>query len=99
MKRRLVGLLLALSVMMSGCSFAENGENAASDASSVAASSVEVDNTGAATDQSPNAAGGKLYLLGESEEKYYDENLTPAVPSYSVKEDFSNVVLNSRQAD
>ncbi len=99
MKRRLVGLLLALSVMMSGCSFAGNGENAASDASSVAASSVEVDNTGAATDQSPNAAGGKLYLLGESEEKYYDENLTPAVPSYSVKEDFSNVVLNSRQTE
>jgi hypothetical protein len=34
----------------------------------------------------------KTSLLGEEEETYYDPNIVPSVPSYSVNADFSNVV-------
>ncbi|MBO4912799.1 MAG: DUF3160 domain-containing protein [Butyrivibrio sp.] len=96
MKKRVVVFLMTLSVALSGCSFPKVGGNTASDASSVSVSGEKTETT--ETDVNTSVASGKVYLLGDSEKKYYDENLVPSIPSYSVKEDFSNVVYNSHQA-
>ena len=97
MKKRIVVMMLALAVAVSGCSFGKGSGNAASDAGSVAASSVAAESTDEGKNAADGAVSGKVYLLGNSEEKYYDENLVPAIPDYSIKEDFSNVVYNSHQ--
>ena len=97
MKKRIVVCVLVLSMVMSGCSFGKNGGNMASDAGSVASGSVSAENTDEGKNAADGAVSGKVYLLGDSEVKYYDENLVPAIPDYTIKEDFSNVVFNSHQ--
>lgn len=97
MKKRIVVCVLVLSMVMSGCSFGKNGGNVASDAGSVASGSVAAENTDEGKNAADGAVSGKVYLLGDSEVKYYDENLVPAIPDYTIKEDFSNVVFNSHQ--
>ena len=103
MKRKILVSILALTVMASGCSF---GQNIEENNGATATVSGSTENAGAenVSDQNENSGEGALVsvaqgptLLGDSEVKYYDENLVPSIPSYSVNEDFSNVVLNPNQ--
>lgn len=97
MKKRIAVCILAFLVVLPGCSFGKGGSNTPSDAGSVSASSVAAENTNEGKNAADGAVSGKIYLLGNSEVKYYDENLVPAIPDYTIKEDFSNVVFNSHQ--
>lgn len=101
MKKRVVACLLAVALIASGCSSASNtgADKSETDAS------VSADNSAGAGDSAGNtekegqalSITGAEPLLGNEEIKYYDENLVPSIPAYDVNDDFSNVVLNSRQ--
>lgn len=99
MKTKFLTCILAASIMLSGCSFTSTDiapQGATEDGSeSVAGGTAEANDQGAS---GSGAVSGRISLLGSEETIYYDQNLVPSIPAYSVNEDFSNVVVNSRQA-
>lgn len=107
MKKKIVSCILAVALITSGCSLGKDigetngisisgnqeGENAGVDEQGQTSSE---DGSQQSADVNISVSAGPT-LLGDSEEKYYDENLVPQIPSYSVNEDLSNVVISSRQ--
>ncbi|SEL65199.1 Protein of unknown function [Butyrivibrio sp. ob235] len=130
MKKKVVTILLTLSMVLSGCAGSTTPGNSVSDQTDLGdkAKNSE-DTTEAAVDEKTESSdddasvkneepeettdettdsqedeGGSDYdvinlsLLGDKEEIYYDENLVPSIPAYSVAEDFSNVEYHKRFA-
>ncbi|MBP3824627.1 MAG: DUF3160 domain-containing protein [Butyrivibrio sp.] len=107
MKRRVLSMLLSMTMLCTACGAAGNSTNEQSggETQDQAAQEASEDADGAAqTDTSANAqqdgasntsATGKLpSLLGDEEEIYYDEALVPSVEPYEVAPDFSNVTYH-----
>ena len=100
MKRRVLSMLLSMTMLCTACGAAGNSTNeqpggqdqAAQEASEDAGSASDQTETG---DSSSTAAIGKLpSLLGDEEEIYYDEALVPSVEPYTIAPDFSNVTYH-----
>jgi hypothetical protein len=102
MKRRVISILLSVSMLCTACSLGGNTaqdqpadqsqdqatQEAGEDAPAADAQTQSVESTG-------TAAVGKLpSLLGDEEEIYYDESLVPSVEPYAVAPDFSNVTYH-----
>ncbi|WP_051204364.1 DUF3160 domain-containing protein [Butyrivibrio sp. VCD2006] len=130
MKKKIVSMLLVLSMTISGCTASttqgntsENqqtsSENETKEEANAEQSVEETKDETEQTEESANkeeakqtdeaassddgeAAGNSEYkaislsLLGDKEEIYYDENLVPSIPAYSVEKDFSNVEYDKR---
>nr|WP_297766824.1 DUF3160 domain-containing protein [uncultured Butyrivibrio sp.] len=104
MKKRVLAMLLAVT-MVTGCSLtpkepdtsadAENSETVSS--TDVSTGNEKEDEAKADTEVVPVSTSGRTSLLGGEEVIYYDPDLVPSVPGYSVNPDFSNVVYNDNQ--
>ncbi|WP_051197108.1 DUF3160 domain-containing protein [Butyrivibrio sp. XBB1001] len=104
MKKRVLAMLLAVT-MVTGCSLtpkepdtsadAENSETVSS--TDVSTGNEKEDETKTDTEVVPVSTSGRTSLLGGEEVIYYDPDLVPSVPGYSVNPDFSNVVYNDNQ--
>ena len=107
MKRRVLSMLLSMTMLCTACGAAGNSaseqpgvqtqDQVAQEASEDADGAAQAD-TSANTQQgdaSSTAAIGKLpSLLGDEEEIYYDEALVPSVEPYTIAPDFSNVTYH-----
>ncbi|WP_051209024.1 DUF3160 domain-containing protein [Butyrivibrio sp. WCD3002] len=129
MKRKVLSLILVISMTISGCASGANDNDSGSSGNLIKKATEKVNEANSAeesasgettpetTDEiSENDAGdtdtaqvdqnsstdtsgdtgsdfkvSSISLLGDSEEKYYDETIVPSVPDYKVAEDFSNV--------
>ncbi len=129
MKRKVLSLILVISMTISGCALGGNGNDSSSSGNLIKKATEKVNQANSAeesasgettpevTDEIPEnetentdnaevdqdstkeasnqADSGfkatKVSLLGDTEEKYYDESIVPSVPAYKVAEDFSNV--------
>ena len=119
MKKKIVSMLMILSMVLSGCTqSANNGnvqempaekEKAVEDKADTATDESASDTEESAEEVSEESAEDvsveepvteskgsdyqvmSLSLLGDKEEIYYDKDLVPSVPAYSVAKDFSNV--------
>ncbi|WP_029231429.1 DUF3160 domain-containing protein [Butyrivibrio sp. VCB2006] len=98
MKRRVLAAILTMA-MLTGCSSVgnvptENGADVTNDAPSAEQTeqSQETADTNSNTKVVPLSTKGSL--LGSEETIYYDPNLVPSIPSYTVEQDLSNVVIN-----
>ena len=104
MKKRVLAMLLAVT-MVTGCSLTPKEPDTSADAeSSETVSSTDVstgnekeDEVKTDTEVVPVSTSGRTSLLGGEEVIYYDPDLVPSVPGYSVNSDFSNVVYNENQ--
>ncbi len=138
MRKKTISMILALTIVLSGCSSANSVNTASNDTSientgeaeetdatgtektsdesdetveddqkndTSADSEAEVqdedaedgsENEDAESDSSEGIKVNNVYLLGDKEEIYYDENLVPSVPAYKVADDFSNVEYDER---
>ena len=102
MKKRVLAMLLAVT-MVSGCSSvpAPQDQNASAETTKSDDEGKEEkkeDQTQAGTEVQSLSTGTRTSLLGDEEVIYYDPNLVPSIPAYSVNPDFSNVVYNANQA-
>lgn len=105
MKKRVLSILLVMA-MLTGCQKLtpatplEQDDGATEGTSAAVADSgtEKEDSTKAGTSVQNVVAGSRSSLLGNEEVIYYDPNLVPSVPAYSVNADFSNVVYNANQA-
>ncbi len=96
MKKRVLAIIIA-SVMIAGC-----GANKTPEAQNPAEESTEaVTESEKEPEKEPETAQEttvktekRMSLLGTDEVIYYDQNLVPSVPSYTIEEDLSNVVIN-----
>lgn len=104
MKKRVLAMLLAVT-MVTGCGLTpgeqvSTGEDKLSEEKEKEVQDTDKnasDSTQTGTQVEPVSASGKTGLLGGEEVIYYDPDLVPSVPSYSVNSDFSNVIYNENQ--
>ena len=105
MKRRVLSMLLSMTMLCTACGAAGNSANEQSGGQDQAAQEASEDADGAAqadtsadTQQdeafSTSATGKLPSLLGDEEEIYYDEALVPSVEPYTIAPDFSNVTYH-----
>lgn len=106
MKKRVLSVILS-AVLLTGCgiSATESGQEVPNQE----ASEVDTQNSSDASDTSQETAdtsdseksdagdAAKKSLLGEEETIYYNPDIVPSVPDYTVEKDLSNVVLNQNQ--
>ncbi len=103
MKKRVVCIILALSLCAFGCGTAAvdtpdagpAGRQTPEQAKEQTGEAKETEKTVedvAASETVPTVLGASL--LGDTDVVYYDENLVPSVEPYSVNADFSNVVYD-----
>ena len=103
MRRRVLSMLLAVALVVTGCTSAGSPTNGETNVSSedVPAGGDE-GNTSAGTEgfgesAAPQKAGTSL-ITNPEETIYYDPDLVPAVPDYQVAEDLSNVTYHKNFA-
>ena len=133
MKKRIVSVIMAMTIVISGCGGNSNNnsnvqgmpegkekaaeevvepaaeepeagtEDSAEASDSTEETSVESEDNASAAEAGPAEEGSEsdykvvsLSLLGDEEEIYYDKDLVPSVPAYSVEKDFSNVEYDKR---
>ncbi|WP_024867136.1 DUF3160 domain-containing protein [Butyrivibrio sp. FCS014] len=105
MKKRLIALILTISMVAAGCGAAgTTNETADTEITAVEESGEPEDSADTAAEDS--AVSGeetvktiKTSLLGDEEEIYYNQLLKPCVEPYTIAEDFSNVVYAERFAN
>ncbi len=103
MKKKVIAVILAMSMAISSCGLPGNLGNSGNDASKSGSTSESTSNA-SGTDQAESGDESEkkaasysasdvqaLPLMGEEEEIYYDESLVPSVPAYTIASDFSNV--------
>ncbi len=99
MKKKVLAIVLSLA-MLTACGKAgsvrtEQPQNATNDASQTVTSEEKTDvseKESAETQVVPLSS--KASILGDEEIIYYDPNLVPSIPSYTVEPDLSNVVIH-----
>ena len=99
MKKKVLAIVLSLA-MLTACGKAgsvstEQPQNATNDASQTVTSEENTDvseKESAETQVVPLSS--KASILGDEEIIYYDPNLVPSIPSYTVEPDLSNVVIH-----
>ncbi|MBQ6589285.1 MAG: DUF3160 domain-containing protein [Butyrivibrio sp.] len=99
MKKKVLVIVLSLA-MLTACGKAgsvstEQPQNATNDASQTVTSEEKTDvseKESAETQVVPLSS--KASILGDEEIIYYDPNLVPSIPSYTVEPDLSNVVIH-----
>ena len=103
MKKRVISILLSVSMLCTACSLGGNSSQVQPDDQQPQDQAGEQDADNAAqTDAQTQSGGaqsaaalGKLpSLLGDEEEIYYDESLVPCVEPYTIAPDFSNVTYH-----
>ena len=105
MKKRVLASVMAIVLGITGCGLGGNVTETPSAEQSVEKEvTQEVENKEEAPAKveektSDDVCVVKTSLLGDVEEKYYDESLVPQIAPYSVKEDFSNVVIADQFKD
>ena len=106
MKKKVLAMLLTVT-MLTGCSLIpgsgtdQSQQGASAEASSSTEESTQTakeDDAKAGTVVQSLATVSRSSMLGDEEVIYYNPNLVPSIPSYSVNPDFSNVVYNANQA-
>ncbi len=111
MKKRILSIILIICMMLStaGCGFVLRALQARADrerenaSSSQEASGQSGSGEGESKTQEGSGSSGvtlasRPALLGAEDEILYDPDLVPAVPSYQVNSDFSNVVYSEKFA-
>ena len=99
MKKRVLSLLFAVSLVTIGCGAAESSIENGTGTSSVtekvneSASNAELVEQSESTFVQQNESN-KSTLSGTGEVIYYDPELVPSIPSYKVSDDFSNVTYH-----
>ncbi|MBE5826868.1 MAG: DUF3160 domain-containing protein [Butyrivibrio sp.] len=107
MKKRLIALLLTVSMVAAGCGAAGTGTGSegTDDTDKAQVQQEQPDADPAADSQETTASAAtttnavKTSLLGDAEEIYYNELLKPCVEPYTIADDFSNVVYADRFAN
>jgi len=103
MKKRVLSMLLAISLVVAGCSSTGNlgnGENGEVSEDVPAGEDAGSDSDGALNtgdDAAPQKAGTSLISNAE-ETIYYDPDLVPSVPDYQVASDMSNITYHKNFA-
>lgn len=103
MKKRVLSMLLAISLVAGGCGAAggvSDGENevASEDVPAGEEAGSDSDEAGnAGNDAAPQKAGTSLISSAE-ETIYYDPDLVPSIPDYQVASDMSNITYHKNFA-
>ncbi len=98
MKKRVLSMLLALSMVISACGAAGNTGDSGNEMSSE--DSVKAESTDGTSSEASQAHSGQpdkpvSSLISDTDEViYYDPDLVPSVPDYKVLDDFSNVTYH-----
>lgn len=98
MKKRIVAILLLTALTAGGCAKDAVTPPAPADEPVKDSEGTEGSNTEAPGSNTEALESGRsadlinTSFLGDSEEVYYDKDLVPQIPSYTVERDFSNVV-------
>ena len=91
MKKRIVALLLAGIMVLSGCGSTPMAEQPKGEETAPEAAEEKSDNTQSEDLENKEPAEEKQTAEISEEETYYDVNLVPSIAPYKVADDFSNV--------
>ena len=90
MKKKVLSFILVLSIIAGGCGMADVKEYT-DNLASYGKSALDENLPNTHKKDTNEAVPVSTSLLGNEEEKFYDESLVPAIKPYSVAADFSNV--------